>query len=110
MRKGALTETHSRELQHRFTTSCDILRQCPHLHHLGTGSLDLARDDVGGGLNDEGPPEVDVPDMHESEAGMDAGVKVGWAGFGGAGLDTSEGNTEREDGAVASSSSSSGSS
>ena len=82
MRKRALSETQSRELQHRFSTSCDILRQCPHLHHSGTGSLDLARDAVGDGLKDDGPHEVDVPDMLESEAGVDAGV--GWAGFGGA--------------------------
>ena len=77
MRKHALSETQSRELQHRFSTSCDILRQCPHLHHSGTGSLDLARDAVGGGRNDEGPPEVDFPDILESEAGVDAGVG-GW--------------------------------
>ena len=44
---------------------------------------------VSGGLNDEGPPEVDVPDVLESEAGVNAGV--GWAGIGGAGLDTSGG-------------------
>ena len=70
------------------------------MHHSGTGSLDLARDAVGGGLNDEGPPEVDVPDMLKSEAGVDAGV--GWAGFGGAGLDTSGGgDRERADGGVA---------
>ena len=71
------------------------------MHHSGTGSLDLARDAVGGGLNDEGPPEVDVPDMLKSEAGVDAGV--GWAGFGGAGLDTSGGGGDREraDGGVA---------
>ena len=50
-------------------------------------------------------PEVDIPDMLESEAGVDAGVKVGWARFGGAGLDTPERDTERADGAVASSSS-----
>ena len=86
MRKRALSETQSQELQHQFSTSCDILRQCPPLHHSGTGSLDLARDAVGGGLKDEGPPEVD---MLESEAGVDAGV--GWAGFSGAGLDTSGG-------------------
>ena len=88
MRKRALSETQSLELQHRFSTSCDILRQCPHLHHSGTGSLDLSIDAVGG-LKDEGPREVDVPDMLESEAGVDAGVD--WAGFGGAGLDTSGG-------------------
>ena len=93
MRKRALSETQSRELQHRFSTSCDILRQCRHLHHLGTGSLDFARHAVGGGLNDEGPPEVDVPDMLESEAGVNAGV--GWAGFCGAGLDTSGGEIEK---------------
>lgn len=108
MRKRALSETQSLELQHRFSTSCDILRQCPHLHHSGTGSLDLAIDAVGGGLKDEGPPEVDVPDMLESEAGVAAGVD--WAGFGGAGLDTSGGDREREDGRAASSFSSSGSS
>ena len=103
-----LSETQSRELQHRFSTSCDILRQCPHLHHSGTGSLDLARDAVGGGLKDEGPPEVDVPDMLDSEAKVDVGV--GWVGFGGAGLDTSGGDRERADVRVASSFSSSGSS
>ena len=108
MRKHALSETQSRELQHRFSTSCDILRQCPHLHHSSTGSLDLARDAVGGGRNDEGPPEVDVPDILESEAGVDAGV--GWVGFGGAGLHTSGGYIGRADGRVASSFSSSGSS
>ena len=59
------------------------------MHHSGTGSLDLAIDAVGGGLKDEGPPEADVPDMLESEAGVDAGVD--WAGFSGAGLDTSAG-------------------
>ena len=106
MRKRALSETQSRELQHRFSTSCDILRQCPHLRHSSTGSLDLARDAFGGGRNDEGPPEVDVPDI--LEAGVDAGV--GWVGFGGAGLDTSRGDRERADGRVASSFSSSGSS
>ena len=76
LRKRALSETHSRELQHRFSTSCDSLKQCPHLHHSGTGSFDLARDAVDGGLNDEGQPEVDAPDMLKSVAGMDAGVKV----------------------------------
>ena len=89
MRNRALSETQSRELQPRFSTSCDILQQCPHLHHSGTGSLHLARHVVGGGLNDEGPPEVDVPDVLESEAGVNAGV--GWARIGGAGLDTSGG-------------------
>lgn len=84
---------------------CDILRQCSHLQHSGTGSIDLARDAVSGGLKDEGPSEVDVPDMLESGAGVDTGVKVGWSGFGGAGLDTSEGDTKRADGSVSSSSS-----
>ena len=93
MRKRALSETQSRELQHRFSTSCDILRQCPHLHHSGTGSLDLARDAVGDGLKDDGPHEVDVPDMLESEAGVNA--RVDWAGFSGAGLDTSGGGIEK---------------
>ena len=81
------------------------MRQCPYLHHSGTGSFDLARDAVGGGLNDEGQPEVDAPDVLKSVAWMDAGVKVG-----GAGLDSSEGDTERAGGTVASSLSSSGSS
>ena len=63
------------------------------MHHSGTSSLDLARHAVGGGLNDEGPPEVDVLDMLESEAGVDAGV--GWAGIGGDGLDTRRGGIER---------------
>ena len=34
---------------------------------------------------------------------MDTGVKVGWAGFGGAGRDTSEGDAERANGSVSSS-------
>ena len=66
------------------------------MDHSGTGSFDLARNAVGGdGLNEESPPEVDVPDVLESEAGVDAGVTVSWVGFGGAGLDTSEGDTDR---------------
>lgn len=96
-----------RETVSRITTPVldlrDILQQCSHLHHSGTGSIDLARDAVSGGLRDEGPSEVYVPDMLESEAGVDTVVKVGWAGFGGAGLDTSEGDTKRADGSVSSS-------
>ena len=54
--------------------------------------------------------KANLKSMLKSVAGMDASVKVGWAGFGGAGLDTSEGDTERAGGTVASSLSSSGSS
>ena len=49
-----LSETQLLDLQHRFSISCGVQRQWPHLHHSGSGSVDLRTSTaVGGGANEE---------------------------------------------------------